>query len=179
MGYLELILGSMYSGKTSKLVKLYEQITFCNNTVIVINHSSDNRYSETELETHDHKRVPCVFYSSIQEFIDSEDISLYEYILINEGQFFEDIELVRGLVDSGKHIYICGLDGDFKRNKIGNLLELIPYADNFYKLKSMCIKCRDGTKAVFSYRVSDEDRQVVIGSSNYIPLCRACYDSMN
>lgn len=179
MGYLELILGSMYSGKTSKLVKLYEQITFCNNSVIVLNHSSDNRYSLTELETHDHKTIPCVFYSSIQIFIDSENIDEYDYILINEGQFFEDIELVKELVNSGKHIYICGLDGDFKRNKIGNLLELIPFADNFYKLKSMCVKCRDGTKAVFSHRVSQEDQQVLVGSSNYIPLCRTCYDSMN
>jgi thymidine kinase len=74
-----------------------------------------------------------------------------------------------------KRVYICGLDGDFNRKPIGNLLQLIPFCDEVIKLKSLCSLCRDGTPGVFSFRITNETDQVIIGSSNYIPLCRQCY----
>jgi thymidine kinase len=104
-------------------------------------------------------------------------IARVETILINEGQFFPDIEdQVKQLVEVGnKRVYICGLDGDFERKPIGNLLQLVPFSDHIIKLKSLCSLCRDGTPGVFSFRTSREVDQVVIGSSNYVPLCRGCY----
>ena len=175
MGYLELILGPMFSGKTSKLLEIYDQYSFCNINIMVINYSGDSRYSETMLSTHDKRMIPCIKADSISSIFEYKYIKTTKVFLINEGQFFEDIELVKRLVDKDKRVYICGLDGDFKRKKIGKLLDLIPYCDKVYKLKALCSDCKDGTNAIFSYRISNETDQVVIGSDNYIPLCRNCY----
>jgi thymidine kinase len=100
-------------------------------------------------------------------------------VLINEGQFFPDIEeQVRALVEKEhKRVFICGLDGDFERKPIGQLQNLFPLCDEIIKLKSLCSICRDGTPGIFSFRITNEVDQVVIGSSNYIPLCRKCYNS--
>ena len=153
-GYLELIIGPMFSGKTSKLLEVYKQCTFCNINVLVINYSSDTRYSDTMLSTHDEQMIPCIKTESIQDILDNHDITDVEVFLINEGQFFKDIELVKYLIDHNKRVYICGLDGDFERKKIGKLLDLIPYCDNVYKLKSLCSDCKNGTNAIFSYRLN-------------------------
>lgn len=179
-GYLELILGSMFSGKTSYLLEVYKKCVFCNIPVAVVNYTADNRYTtEPMLSTHDKQMIPCILASSIKDAItnNAETIKDAQTILINEGQFFPDIEeTVKELVEvSNKRVYICGIDGDFERKPIGNLLQLIPFSDHIIKLKSLCSLCRDGTPGVFSFRITNEKSQVVIGSSNYIPLCRECY----
>jgi len=167
-GYLELILGPMFSGKTSTLKKIYDQCIYCNIPVMVINYEADNRYCDEGL--------------SILEILENniEKVDESEVILINEGQFFKDIDKVIHLVeDLHKRVYICGLDGDFKKNKIGSLLDLIPHCDNVYKLKSLCSECRDGKSGLFSYRITDETDQVVIGVENYKPVCRACFERLS
>lgn len=179
-GYLELILGSMFSGKTSYLLDVYKKCVFCNIPVAVINYAADNRYTtEPMLSTHDKKMIPCILANTIEEAIRSNQdaIARAETILINEGQFFPDIDTeVRRLVEQeNKRIYICGLDGDFNRKPMGSLLHLIPFSDHITKLKSLCSLCRDGTPGVFSFRITNETDQVIIGSSSYLPLCRGCY----
>lgn len=178
-GYLELILGPMFSGKTSTLKKIYDQCMYCSIPIMVINYSGDKRYSsEDVMSTHDKIMIPCIMANSIIEITEnhSEKVSNAEVILINEGQFFTDIEHVIPLVeDLHKRVYICGLDGDFQKNKIGSLFDLIPFCDNICKLKSLCSECRDGTPGLFSYRITNEVDQVVIGVDNYKPLCRVCY----
>ena len=178
-GYLELILGPMFSGKTSTLKKIYDQCIYCNIPVMVINYSADKRYSTDDvMSTHDKIMIPCIMANTIAEILDGygEKLSKTEVILINEGQFFADIEYVISLVEEmHKRVYICGLDGDFQKHKIGSLFELIPYCDNICKLKSLCSECRDGTPGLFSYRITNEVSQVVIGVDNYKPLCRVCY----
>ncbi len=153
---------------------------FCNIPVAVINYAADNRYtSDAMLSTHDKQMIPCILASTIREALMNhlETIEKADTILINEGQFFTDIEEeVKQLVEiSNKRVYICGLDGDFERKPLGSLLQLVPFSDNIIKLKSLCSLCRDGTPGVFSFRTTNEKNQVVIGSSNYIPLCRKCY----
>ena len=179
-GYLELILGSMFSGKTSYLLDVYKKCVFCDIPVAVINYTADNRYTtEPMLSTHDKQMIPCILANTIRDAIHNnlETITRAETVLINEGQFFPDIEeQVKHLVDHlNKRVYICGLDGDFNRKPIGNLLQLVPFSDHITKLKSLCSLCRDGTPGVFSFRITNETDQVIIGSSNYIPLCRQCY----
>ena len=182
-GYLELIMGPMFSGKTSKLIEVYKQCIFCNISVAVINYAGDTRYSNTMLSTHDMKMIPCMRGSSIREIVSEQRtcIEASDVILINEGQFFTDIaEHVRHWVDAcGKRVYICGLDGDFERNAIGNLHELLPFCDKIEKLTSLCSSCKNGTRAIFSFRLTDEKEQIVIGSSNYIPVCRKCYAKLS
>ena len=181
-GYLELILGPMFSGKTSKILDLYKQCEFSNIPVVVINHTSDKRYSETMLSTHDLKMIPCILASSLCDAMEileiKNKINDATVILINEGQFFNDLyEWTKMMVETNhKEIYICGLDGDFNRNKFGQILDLIPLCDKVTKLKSLCSMCKNGTKALFSLRVTEEKEQVLIGSDCYKPVCRACYN---
>ena len=108
-----------------------------------------------------------------------DEISASDIILINEGQFFEDLyDAAIYLVEKlKKRVYIAGLDGDFKQEKFGRLLDLIPKCDEVIKLHAICAKCRDGTPAIFSMRITTESDQVVIGTDNYMAVCRGCYTS--
>ena len=104
----------------------------------------------------------------------------YDVILINEGQFFQDLyKFVDYIVNSlQKKVYVCGLDGDFKRKKIGSILDIIPLCDDVIKLKAICNNCKtkDG---IFTYRLTKEEEQIVVGVKNYSVLCRKCYNSFN
>ena len=193
--YLEIFLGCMYSGKTSKLVEIYKQCNFCNINVAVINHCFDKRYDETLLSTHDKIMIPCIQTTRLRDiwYFDKEpevkDDSIIlkrlddsvklinsDVILINEGQFFEDLyPAVKHMLEHGKKIYICGLDGDFEHNKFGQILDLIPLCDKVTKLTSLCSLCKDGTHGIFSKRITLEREQTVVGSDNYIPVCRLHY----
>lgn len=192
--YLEIILGGMYAGKTSRLVEIYKQCKFCNISVAVINHSIDDRYDDELLSTHDKIKIPCIKTnalfdiwtdeiitednSQMPRFKEKNIINSSEVILINEGQFFPDLEeFVSMLLSKGKKIYVCGLDGDFERKKFGQILDLIPLCDKVIKLTSLCSICKDGTPGIFSKRITSETEQTVVGSDNYIPVCRKCYNA--
>lgn len=193
-GYLEIILGPMYSGKSSRLVEIYNQCSFCDIPVIAINHDIDDRYDEQpSIVTHDKIKIPCLKTTSLKNVWnpDMKDCSngintmclMTKYsnvILINEGQFFGDLfDVVIDMLKCGKKVYVCGLDGDFKRNKFGHILDLIPYCDKVTKLTSLCSICKNGTHGIFSMRLSNETEQTVVGSNNYIPVCRNCYDNVS
>jgi len=178
--YLEIILGPMFSGKTSRLLEIYKQCIFCNISVAVINHSSDVRYdiSTTILSTHDQHKIPCFSFTTLSSSLSNPDIFNAQVILINEGQFFEDLfPVVSQFLQQGKKIYIAGLDGDFERKKFGTILDLIPLCDKVTKLASLCSKCKDGTSGIFSMRLTQEKQQTLVGADNYIPVCRNCYQS--
>lgn len=177
-GYLELFIGPMFSGKTSRLVEIYKQCKFCNISVAVVNHCIDNRYDESLLSTHDKVMIPCIKTEKLLDNI-MEDNKLFtsEVILINEGQFFVDLyESVVKMLSLGKKIYVCGLDGDFERKKFGTILDLIPLCDKVTKLTSLCSQCKNGTLGIFSMRITSEKEQTIVGSDNYIPVCRKCYE---
>ena len=189
--YLELIIGPMFSGKTSYLINIYKQYIFCNIPILVINHSLDTRYSTTHMTNHDLTTIPCHFIDSLNDLFVGDECTngectkktelkeLYnnsKVIIINEGQFFGDLqENVKKMLNDNKKVYIAGLDSDFKQEKFGYMLDLIPICDNIVKLTSLCSICRNGTKAIFSMRITDETTQTLIGNSNYIPVCRTCY----
>jgi thymidine kinase len=188
--YLEIILGCMYSGKTSKLVEIYKQCQFCNIPVAVINHSIDKRYDDNLLSTHDKVMIPCIqtnklidvwYYNDINTHLkflgDSVKLINADVILINEGQFFDDLyPAVKHMLQHGKQIYIGGLDGDFERKRFGQILDLIPLCDKVTKLTSLCSLCKNGRPGIFSKRITSEKEQTVVGSDNYIPVCRNCYE---
>jgi thymidine kinase len=179
-GYLELIIGPMFSGKTSEIIEIYKKCKFCNISVSIINHTTDTRYHETMISSHDKIMVPCLQATNLSDiwFGDSQQNELHnsDVILINEGQFFPDLyDIVVDMLEHGKKVYICGLDGDFERKKFGSILDLIPLCDNVKKLKSLCSICRNGTLGIFSMRLTNEKEQTIVGSDNYIPVCRNCY----
>ena len=172
--YLELIIGPMFSGKTSRLVDIYKQCKFCNIPVSVINHSIDERYHDTMLSTHDKVMIPCIKAKCITDILDI--LATSQVIIINEGQFFEDLyTTVVSLLSQGKKIYVGGLDGDFERKKFGHILDLIPMCDKVTKLTSLCSICKDGKSGIFSKRLTMEMEQTIVGSDSYIPVCRSCY----
>lgn len=189
MGYLEIILGPMFSSKTSTLLEIYKKCKFCNISVSIINHSIDQRYHNTMISTHDKIMAPCIQAEKLSEIwlndnidnqlVDNESYNLLknsDVILINEGQFFSDLyEVVVDMLNKNKKVYICGLDGDFERKKFGSVLDLIPLCDKVTKLTSLCSLCKDGTPGIFSMRLTKEREQTVVGSENYIPVCRKCY----
>ena len=148
-GYLELILGPMGSGKTSTLLNYYRQFSFCKLSVCVINFKADDRYSETMLATHDKQMIPCIMGFSMEEIMQNSEnakqINESDVILVNEGQFFHDIvEFTTEMVEERhKKAYICGLDGDFKREKLGRLLDLdIIICDKLTKIRALFEKCK-------------------------------------
>ena len=176
-GYLEIILGPMFSRKTSALHEIYEHCMLCDTPVMVLNHISDNRYKDGKLCTHNGREIPCMQVSTLDNVTTYDNFDKCKVILINEGQFFMNIyNNVRNWVDNyKKNVYICGLDGDFKRNTFGELLLLIPICDKVTKLKAICLMCKNGKPAIFSHRKTYDNKQVVIGNSNYVSLCRSCY----
>jgi len=192
-GYLEIIIGPMFASKTSTLLEIYKQCKFCNIPVSIINHTSDTRYHDTMISTHDKIMAPCLQANKLkdiwknEDFIESKNnsdnyshilINLSDVILINEGQFFSDLyEVVIDMLKYNKKIYVCGLDGDFERKKFGQILDLIPLCDKVRKLTSLCSLCKDGTAGIFSMRLTDEKEQTIVGSDNYIPVCRKCYEN--
>ena len=180
--YLEIILGPMYSKKTSRLIDLYKQYTFCNIPVTIINHCADTRYHETMLSSHDKVMVPCIQTDNISDIWFKKESPHYiqvqnaQIILINEAQFFGDLyDCVMDMLKENKRIYIAGLDGDFERKKFGQMIDLIPMCDKITKLTALCNLCKDGTAGIFSLRLTKEKQQMLIGTDNYIPVCRKCY----
>ena len=192
--YLEIIVGAMFSQKTTRLIEIYKKCNFCNISVVVINHSIDNRYDDELMSTHDKVKIPCIKAERLMDVYiehlnmesneeiprikDKYKVGISEVILINEGQFFPDLEeFVRLMLARRKKIYVCGLDGDFERKKFGQILDLIPLCDKVTKLTSLCSICKDGTPGIFSKRITNEKEQTVVGSTNYIPVCRSCYET--
>lgn len=178
-GSLSITLGPMFSGKTTWLVNTYNSLLSQNENVAVINYADDTRYHETLLSTHDLIMIPCIQAKTIDEVANHNSIASATAVLINEGQFFPDVydAVIKMVEHENKRVFICGLDGDFKRNKFGGLIDLIPMANEVCKLAARCNQC--DKPAPFSHRITSETSQIVIGSSNYIPLCRSCYISMN
>ena len=110
---------------------------------------------------------------------ESQRIDPFDVFFINEGQFFSDLKFyVDYLVNrKNKKVYVCGLDGDFRREKFGTLLDIIPICDDIIKLKALCIECKK-SEALFTYRLTNDKEQTVVGGSeSYCALCRSCYNS--
>lgn len=205
-GYLEIIKGPMFSGKTTRLLDIYKKYSFCGIKTMVINYAKDNRYSEVLLSSHDKVMIPCIralrlkdiakftgtgtdtatdTYTLPSDGVDpvgpyAADFLNAKAILINEGQFFPDIvEWVTIAVEKyHKNVYICGLNSDFKRHKFGNWLDLEALSDNVVMLHSFCSKCKR-RPGIFSHRLSKEAELEVIGADCYIPTCRKCYKMLD
>ena len=183
-GYLELILGPMYSGKSSRLVEVYKQCKFCRISVAVINHSADNRYDTDMLSTHDKIQIPCIKTETLLHLYcdadtDTNNVTDNLPRIKDKYKVYNSkvILIFKKLPLTQTQVYVCGLDGDFERKKFGQMLDLIPMCDKVTKFTSMCSSCKNGTRAIFSMRLTKEKEQTLVGSDNYIPVCRQCYNT--
>ena len=135
------------------------------------------------MSSHDLDMIPCIQTKELFDLSKENGIFDYDVYLINEGQFFQDIyEFTTFLVEKhNKVVYVSGLDGNYKREPFGDgsILRLIPICDTIIRKTSICKRCNDGTKALFTYRITDDKQETLIGSSEYIPVCRKCYIKLN
>lgn len=177
MPTLELIYGPMFAGKSCELIRRIRLLKVLNKKYIVIKPMIDTRYDNESIVSHNLDREECIKLD-LMNSIYSINIDNIDTIFIDEGQFFPDLkEVVIELVERyNKNVIVAGLITDFNRNKFGQILDLIPLCDKVTKLSSLCSICKDGTPGIFSKRISSEEEQTVVGSDNYIPVCRMCYE---
>lgn len=171
---LELIIGPMFSGKSTELIRKIRLAKTINKKVLVIKPKLDNRYDNNKLVSHSFESEICETVDNLESI--DEIIIHYDLIVIDEGQFFSDLKkyVLQWIDIDGKDIIIGGLDGDFERKPIGQILELIPYSDKCIKINSLCKMCNNGTDGIFTHRISKKltDQVAVGGSESYMPLCR-------
>ena len=175
-GRLELIIGNMFSGKSTELIRRINKEKSINKSILVINYIDDNRYSNNSISTHDSLQVKCKKVKYLSEIINLD----YDSFFIDEGQFFTDLyQFVYNLVDNlGKHVVVSGLDGDLNRNMFGDIIKLIPICDRVNKLTAYCNKCNDGTIGPFTKKIKNDNIILDIGGSDkYIPVCRKHFTS--
>ena len=191
---LDLILGTMFSGKTTYILSQIAKMAELNYSILYINIEFDNR-SETIFSTHN------PFFDIHKDFIKKEsiknnvemikvknllniDIEKKDVIIIDESHFFDDlIEFVNKCLDLNKYVIVSGLIADFKGNKFGKTLDLIPICSNIKRLHAYCAECAKDKKcciATYSKRIVKCKKSIDIGGSEkYIPVCRLHYKQEN
>jgi len=177
-GFLEVIMGCMFSGKSTELINRIRKHKIIGSRIKVINHVSDTRYKKDAVMTHNMEQETALCVSDLMPLKTSDWYSDTHVIFIEEGQFFADLYdfVVEAVDNDKKHIIVCGLDGDYLRDPIGQILRLVPFADKVMRLEALCAVCRDGTAAPFSKRLHKSTAQQLIGGMNeYSPVCRKHY----
>jgi len=183
MSKLELIIGPMFSGKSTELVNRVRELHQLEKNVLVIKPSIDNRYEkgDRELITHNNVSIECTVLEKLSD-INYNILELADTIIIDEGQFFSDLKetVLFWLAKYKINIIVAGLDGDYQRNPIGDILNLIPHSDVCTKLTARCVECRDNTPAPFTRRTIQSNEQILIGGADmYEPVCRMHYHNIN
>ena len=178
---LDIILGSMFSGKTTEIIKYHNNYSIIYKTII-INHKSDNRYNNNDvISTHNNITLKSIKLNKLFD-IDKKIYKESQFILIDESQFFPDLKkfVIKSLNDE-KNILVVGLNGDCNCKPFLNLMELIPYADNVKHLTSLCHHCKIPTKGFFHYRLDKTNKNKISigGVSDYIVLCRRHFKEIN
>ena len=173
-GRIEVICGSMFSGKTEELIRRLKRANFAKQKVEIFKPSVDIRYSNNEVVSHDKTCInstPVDSSSSILLLASDVDV-----VGIDEAQFFDKglVEVCNELANMGIRVIIAGLDMDFKGTPFGPIPHLCAIADEVSKVHAICVKC--GQLALFSHRTVNCDKQVLLGETErYEPLCRRCY----
>ena len=175
---LELIIGCMYSGKSSELVKRVNRLQTIQQPYLIYNSVIDTRYGTSGIYTHNQHHIPCLITDSLLSQVTTESFKNATTIFIDEAQFFSDLyEFVKISVETHhKHVVVIALDGDSDRQNFGQIHTLVPLADDITKLKALCSICKDGTPGIFSKKMINSSEQVDIGSTDkYSAVCRKCY----
>ncbi|PHT30849.1 Thymidine kinase [Capsicum baccatum] len=180
-GEVHVIVGPMFAGKTTTLLKRIKSERSNGRSVAIIKSDKDTRYGLDSIVTHDGDRLPCwplANLSSFKQRCGPEAYSKLEVIGIDEAQFFEDLyDFCTEVADrDGKIVIVAGLDGDYLRRSFGSVLDIIPIADSVTKLTARCELC--GERASFTLRKTEETRtELIAGAEVYMPVCRKHYVS--
>ena len=173
-GRIEVVCGSMFSGKTEELIRRMRRAEFARQRVEIFKPAIDTRYSEEDVVSHDMHTIPSTpIDSSAQILLLSSEIDV---VGIDEAQFFDNglVEVCNQLANNGVRVIVAGLDMDYKGVPFGPIPALCAIADEVTKVHAICVKC--GNLAYLSQRTVDNDRRVLLGeTAEYEPLCRECY----
>ena len=175
---LDLIMGPMFSGKSSELIRRVNRLRTIDHSYIVYNSSDDDRYGVEGVYTHDMKSIQCISVKTLQPEYTTMRFKTSQTIFIDEAQFFKDLfNFVRDAVEiHKKHVVVIGLNGDSQRRPFGQIQDLIPYCDTITMLHALCSQCKDGTPGLFSKRMSENSQQICVGSiDTYQAVCRSCF----
>ena len=175
-GEIQLIIGCMFSGKTTELMRRCKRYRIAGKKCVVVKHIDDTRYSATKASTHDRVLMDALSVPQLSK-VPKHAIESAEVICVDEGQFYPDIvNFCETHAQRGRTIIVAALDGDFKRKPFGHICELIPMAERVEKLSAICQMCH--SEAHFTMRTSNKKCtavKIVGGSNLYAAVCRNCH----
>ena len=175
-GSIEVICGSMFSGKTEELIRRMKRAQFEKQKVEIYKPCIDVRYSEDKVVSHDSHSIPSTPIDSPAKMLElSSDV---EVVGVDEAQFFDSsiVEVVQALANKGIRVIIAGLDTDFLGKPFGPMPALMAVAEDIQKVHAICVRC--GSPANHSHRLSKSEELVLLGEKDeYEPLCRHCYNA--
>ncbi|MEE0082039.1 thymidine kinase [Catenibacterium mitsuokai] len=181
-GWIEVICGCMFAGKTEELIRRINVLSYARKNILVFKPKIDDRYSTTEIASHAGSKVPCIVISEAKEILNHVNYDT-DVVAIDEVQFFDEdvVDICEYLADSGLRVMVAGLDKDFRGEPFGVLPDLLTRAEFVTKLTAVCAKC--GAPATRTQRIingkpaSFNDPIVLVGAKEaYEPRCRHCHE---
>ena len=175
MGWIEVICGSMFSGKTEELIRRVRRAQIARQRVEIFKPEIDNRFSKTEIVSHNEQKLPSVIIKNAQQII---SLSLESQVVgIDEAQFFGRglVKVAKTLANMGKRVIIAGLDTDYRGEPFHPIPDLLAIAEDITKTHAICVIC--GNPANFTQRTTKSKDQVLVGASDiYEARCRNCFE---
>jgi thymidine kinase len=173
---LEIICGSMFSGKSSELIRQIKRARIAKQNVLLFKPAIDVRYDDTKVVTHSKESLEAIAINDVEEifnYITDET----EVIGIDEVQFFNKkiVKIVDDLANNNKRVVLAGLDQDYLGKPFAITSEIMSLAEKVSKLSAICIEC--GAEASKTYKMSGTKKRIEVGVDNYIALCRHCYNA--
>ena len=174
-GWIEVICGSMFSGKTEELIRRLRRAEFAHQELVLFKPFIDKRYSEKNVVSHQGTEFNAVLIQKSSEILDA--VTVQKVVAIDEAQFFDDglVAVASELASRGIRVILAGLDMDYKGIPFGPMPSLLAAAEYVTKVHAICVSC--GNLAQFSNRLVSETDQVMLGAvEEYRPLCRSCFN---
>ena len=176
-GWIEVVCGSMFSGKTEELIRRLKRAQFAHLKVEIVKPKIDVRYSDEEVVSHDSNAIRSTPVDSPQNILlMTSDVDV---VGIDEAQFFDEslVDVCRQLADSGVRVIVAGLDMDYLGKPFGPMPKLMATAEYVTKVHAICVRC--GNLAHHSHRLTADQSQVLLGAQDsYEPICRHCFNEL-
>ena len=176
-GWIEVICGSMFSGKTEELIRRLRRAHFAKQKVEIFKPAIDTRYHEEQVVSHNSNSIPSTPVPSSSNILLLANDS--EVVGIDEAQFFDNelVNVCNQLANNGTRVIVAGLDMDYTGKPFGPIPALLACAEYVTKVHAICMNC--GNLAQFSHRKTDQTSLVLLGETDsYEPLCRTCYQKI-
>ena len=173
-GWIEVICGPMFSGKTEELIRRLVRAQIAKQKVAIFKPTTDNRFEEEYIVSHNQRKIKSIQVHNTEIILDY--LNKADVFGIDEAQFFDKsiVNVCRSLANSGKRVVVAGLEKDYLAKSFGSMPELLVDAEYITKVNAICMGC--GDPANFSHRISPEKKLVVVGETDkYEALCRRCY----